>query len=882
MGELLDRLTHPDRKTVYTLIIFAIVLFSLVPGSVLAQEGTSIPGGTSILGSGNGTSQPAGTTGANATNSSNSSQGSGSGDCSGVVGCSVSSANHVKNGYISTYQGTYNFLNPLNTKNGSAEFNESKSQFGQAGEDAGQAADDAIPGPFEMFIEMVDKFVSGITNFVVNMVNGILWSMFALPAPGQAFDPGTWYTAGTAPLSDNSSGNLSAASAAGSNGTNSTANITAIQPMVEGGGVDRSVLPAGLDFDAWWAVVWKVYAGLAALAAMIVVATGVFTLSGNSQTPRERNQRLRDLGIALGMVLFGPILLPAALHFGNIIAAGLAPNATELLNSPENILKVGDTVGFAILGYYFASTSLAIVLLVSTIIAFAQWILTFFVAATYIIWAPLYGSQNATLKAWSRMGFGALGILIGLKIVQTLLFRILWMLPLSWSDPAESIVTLLVFPIGLYVIFYKIPRYALSKAVPTFVSTVGGSSGGHSVDIDNSTRNFNHELNPRTNNPSGSGGGAASATGGGGGGGSDRGLPAASNGGGGGGGGGGYDSNAVAFLAGAVAASDSGRARKRGGGGHEAGGGSDPIDVESKELTNNPGPGASSSAASSEAEPTPLRPPSQQSSTTPEQNPSENDVAEMVDSGGTEAQGGTAGTRQPPAGSEMPESLQNDIFESRGSARAQPRDVQTDTDGSGSPETVDEVEGRNVASQRREGTTPGAEGAPSYDSAVGEEDPYEPFESVFEDGESQRTRTRGDQPAPETTNEVAGQDRPSQGSPGGSPGSEEMPAEFRDLVERRENEAANIEGEQSTTETGRAQTRDRSGGGTERDGLNGEVENRPSNNEVNIDSSVTENHLAAEGGGGSAGSSSGSEGRARGRGDSGSGGSSGSSGGGGE
>lgn len=513
MNELFSDCSFSHGRAVVCLVLSAILLISLVPAPVLAQEGTSIPGSGTGAGQGNETS---GTTVQN--NSSNSSDG-----CGGTIGCAISAGNNVKNGFISLGESAYDGVNPFNPDGFGQELNNATSEFASAGDNA-KSAVKQIPGPWEVLMDLFGKAVSGFINFVLNIASGILWALFSLPAPGSAFDVGTWFTGNAPPLSGNNTSIVSNTSAMANSSANAT-NVTAIQPMREGGGTDRSIPPAGIDFNAWWDVVWGVYAGIGGLASLVLFVTGVFALSGGSATPRERNQRIRDLAIAAALVLFGPIIMPAILHFGNIITAGLVPDAVELLNSPGDILKIGEAVGLFLLGSYIASTVMGIGLLIATVVSFAQWIMTFLIAATWPVWAALYGSQNATLKAWSRVGFASFGILVGLKMFQGLLFRIAWLLPLSFNEPADSVLTLLAFPLLLYVIFYRLPKYAVQKTVPAFVTTVGG--GGNSYTYDNSTqRNFFHDFSDDTNNPgdgggggSGGGGGAGAGAGGGGGGG---------------------------------------------------------------------------------------------------------------------------------------------------------------------------------------------------------------------------------------------------------------------------------------------------------------------------------------------------------------------------
>jgi hypothetical protein len=506
MNKLFSECSFSRGRAVICLVLSALLLVSLIPAPVLAQEGTSIPG------SGTGTSQGNGTSGTTTQNNSSNS----SGGCGGTIGCLVSSANNVKNGYVSLAESGYDGLNPFNSDGFGQELDNASSEFASAGENAKTAAK-KIPGPWEILMGLFGKAVSGFINFVLNIVSGILWALFSLPAPGSAFDIGTWFTGGAPPLSGNNTSIVSNTSAVANSSANATTNVTAIQPMKEGGGVDRSIPPGGIDLNAWWNVVWSVYAGIGGLASLVLFVTGVFTLSSGSPTPRERNQRIRDLGIATALVLFGPIIMPGILHFGNILTAGLVPNATELVNSPGDLLKIGEAAGLVLFGSYIASGLMATGMLISTIVSFAQWIMTFMIAATWPIWAALYGSQNATLKAWSRVGFASFGILVGLKIFQGLLFRIAWLLPLSFSEPADSALTLLAFPIMLYVIFYRLPKYAVKKTIPAFVTSVGSGGSNSYTYVDSTERNLFYHNGDGTNNP-GDGGDDGGESGGGGGG----------------------------------------------------------------------------------------------------------------------------------------------------------------------------------------------------------------------------------------------------------------------------------------------------------------------------------------------------------------------------
>jgi hypothetical protein len=748
MREVFGRGFFPRRGVAISLILSILLLVSLVPAPALAQTGTSIPGsGTGGTTQGNGTSATANQSGS----------GNNSSKCSGTIGCLGSMVQHGANTYISAAQASYNFANPLNSQGGGQELSEAQRQAKNATGDAASAAKQ-LPGPWDMLMGVVGKAVSGFVNFVLNIVNGIIWALFALPAPGSAFDIGTWFSQGAPPLSGNTS-IVSNTSASANNSANTTANITAIQPMVEGGGVDRSVLPAGMDFDAWWDAVWKVYAGLAGLATLILLVTGIFSLSSSTPTPRERNERLRDLSIAAGLIVFGPIIMPAILHFGNIMAAGLAPNAAELLNSPGDILKIGSATGFALIGSYISITVMAIGLGVSVVVSFAQWLLTFFVAATWVVWAGLYGSQNATLKAWSRVGFATLGILVGLKIFQALLFRIAWLLPVSFSDPAESIMSLILFPILLYVIFYKLPKYATKKAVPTFVSTVGSSRGGGAhFTYDNSTqRNFIHDIDSGTNNPdpggdgSGGRGGSnddpsnSSDDGGGSGSGRDGGV-----------GGGGGDSSG---------GNDSGskgdgpdRVRTRG----------DSNDMDVDSGTNNPDGGSDSDgSAAGSREGSDRRGSNSTGSRSSTGPPTDEELREALDQ---ESAGGN-GSRESNGNNEVPPEVRQRAANSGGKSesvsRARSRDDAADAD---VVEAVEEIENEDKSIER------GGTG-----DSVSEEMPAEMREHVSRMEESNaesredateggRAQTRGEGSGDGETTEIVEEvkDRPSADSSGGS------------------------------------------------------------------------------------------------------------------
>lgn len=288
-------------------------------------------------------------------------------------------------------------------------------------------------GPFKSTEEWAADFAAGLANFTVDeasngtatIVDMFSAEMLTLPAPGQLDAPLTW-----------------------------------LYPQ-----------------NGMWPATMTLYRALYALVAIPMLAGGAWYVF--AADAHNRRSEARRFGKNLALLLGGLIIVPLALHAGNIIAMGFAPSGDEFLSTPGNIgrLGVGIIVGGGLLLLKAALVILAVVVL------YVQDLLVYLSVATYPAAIWLLSTRSTFAQALGAGIIGMLSFLIFLKALQAVALRFLFELPLGFSD-AEAIATsaeaLAVTIIGVALIFILVPIYGTKKAVPASVVAIGGQvrSGG--------------------------------------------------------------------------------------------------------------------------------------------------------------------------------------------------------------------------------------------------------------------------------------------------------------------------------------------------------------------------------------------------------------------
>lgn len=261
---------------------------------------------------------------------------------------------------------------------------------------------------------------SGVSSYVAGVIDTFNGATLALPAPGEADSPMSWVQ---------------------------------------------------VPEDSWWATSQGIYDPLSKLLLPVLGAAGVFALTrGDEQEGREQARKALKCG---GWILAGEILLPLALHGGNILSLGIAPSGAEFMSTPGNVAKLG--VGL-VLGVGLGTVKIGIVG-VGAVVLFVQWFAVHFLYAVWPLLMTARASGVDTLESIGRAGASMFVFLIGLKVLQALLLRFLFGLPMTVDG--EGLQTLIATIVGVGIAFIVLPVWGTKKVVPRAVNPVG--SGLHAA-----------------------------------------------------------------------------------------------------------------------------------------------------------------------------------------------------------------------------------------------------------------------------------------------------------------------------------------------------------------------------------------------------------------
>lgn len=325
-----------------------------------------------------------------------------------------------------------------------------RNELGSASNQAINETANALPSGFGLSVNIATGWFESAENRTESMINDLGWMLVSVPAPGNTTEPGTWYPGFASPVNStkvNNTGNYTASNDVGSLGT--------INKRTD------PILPGWISLDKWWESSWKIYVGLAALVTSPLLVLGVFAWAKPGRA-REREKRLQDVFVAFMLVLFGVVVMPGILHGANLLSTGVIPGGQELLRTPGNMAKLG----IGLLSINLATVAIALVF------GFIQWLMLFFVAALWPLYAALWASGSKTAKSYSKLGFSLFGLLLGVKFLQALWLRFIFWLPLGFGDPVTSIFSLFTIIFGVFIGFVVFPIYGAVKVVPSFVVNI--------------------------------------------------------------------------------------------------------------------------------------------------------------------------------------------------------------------------------------------------------------------------------------------------------------------------------------------------------------------------------------------------------------------------
>lgn len=342
-----------------------------------------------------------------------------------------------------------------------------------------------LPGPVEAAKDIYRATVNAVRTGVDTFIEAFTWVVVELPAPGTPTKPTTWFPGYASPLHTStptvSTTPPEVSGAAGFrplHGTGATGQPTAETATNATGNATNtsgpaSQPPANVGGDGWWQTVWTIYGGLAALVVLPVFVAWIYAWSRDTNSPREREAQVRQLGLTVGLIVGGPVVLPLALHLTNALALGIVPDTGTLLATPGNATKFG--LGLLIWGVLVVLESGLV--LTALLILFVEWVIVFLVVAAWPLFAVCLGSGNRYLKPYGESALVALGSILVLKLVQVIWLRFLLQLPLEFGQPGMSLLTIAATIVGIILGFIYLPYYVVTNISPTFVTSLGGGGG---------------------------------------------------------------------------------------------------------------------------------------------------------------------------------------------------------------------------------------------------------------------------------------------------------------------------------------------------------------------------------------------------------------------
>jgi hypothetical protein len=363
----------------------------------------------------------------------------------------------------------------------------------EANETANKSILPDIRGPVEAAKDIYHAGINATSKGVGSFIDSFQWVVLTLPAPGQSTEPSTWFPGYASPLNATNAStttstpptNASGAAGyrplagtgapgqpTGGNATNATTNATGTATNNSSQGIPREP-PASYGGSGWWNAVWTMYGGLTALVVLPIFVSWVYGWSQTTSS-REREAHLRQIAVAVGLIVGGLIVIPLALHLVNDLAVGIVPSGKEFMATPGSVSKFG--LGLLIGGVVLVLEAGLVV--VALLVLLVEWVLVYLLLAVWPLVAVCFASGNRYLKPYGTSAIVALGSILGLKLVQAIWLRFLFELPLSFGQPGMSLLTIGATIVGLLIGFIYLPYAVVTNLWPTLVTSVGGGTGG--------------------------------------------------------------------------------------------------------------------------------------------------------------------------------------------------------------------------------------------------------------------------------------------------------------------------------------------------------------------------------------------------------------------
>lgn len=337
-----------------------------------------------------------------------------------------------------------------------------------------------IDGPVESVQKIIKWTGTEMANGVKGFIDEFHWVMLSVPAPGEPAKPATWLpetplgmtgsdaSSGPSDVPPQQSGAARSVKQDQQQGGTPTANSSSSEGRPDATPPDEA--KAGM----WWPVVWSIYEGLVGLVVLPIAVSWIYAWTKHDKSRRERDARLKRVALTTALVVGGVILIPMLQHLVNTLAIGIVPSGEEFLAVPGDFLKLN--LGF-ILGFFIV-TILSGLIVVALLVLFIQWVLMYFVVAFFPLAAVCIGSDNSYLKPYGHMIVTVFVGLLMLKLMQALILRFIFELPISFQNIGGSILAVVVVIAGILLAFIYLPAYTTFRLLPSVVTTMGGSHLG--------------------------------------------------------------------------------------------------------------------------------------------------------------------------------------------------------------------------------------------------------------------------------------------------------------------------------------------------------------------------------------------------------------------
>lgn len=223
--------------------------------------------------------------------------------------------------------------------------------------------------------------------------------------------------------------------------------------------------PGTLDDPSSWASpddgIWRGVVDALPLTTIVWLPLYVFAMATTfaESDDRARRQGYKRLAVAAFMILTMLAVPALILHTTNAIAEALAPSGTEFFSTPGSASKLGAGLGIGVILAIFNSASVGIALVV---VAMEQVLIYVTVYLWLCGWAA-YANSVGIIRSLGQTVIYTFSVVVAMKVVQALIARFLFTLPLD-GDGFTPLIALLIILGGVLFTFIFFPKSMLDHA----------------------------------------------------------------------------------------------------------------------------------------------------------------------------------------------------------------------------------------------------------------------------------------------------------------------------------------------------------------------------------------------------------------------------------